>query len=40
MRKETPWVKHLTQVYHEMKKKNPSTKLGDAMKVAKLSYKK
>lgn len=31
---------HLMKVYHEMKKSKPETKLTDAMKVAKKSYKK
>jgi len=40
MKKQTPWMKHLMQVYDEMKRKEPSTKLTEAMKIAKLSYKK
>lgn len=36
----TAWTDHLMKVYKEMKKKNPDTKLKDAMKVAKNSYKK
>jgi len=39
-KKQTPWLKHLTSVYHEMKIKNPNVKLKDAMKIAKKSYKK
>jgi hypothetical protein len=34
------WRAHLAQVYAEMKKKNPKTRLTDAMKEAKKSYKK
>lgn len=37
---QTAWNKHLMQVYREMKYKNPNTKLSQAMKVAKRSYKK
>jgi len=40
MKKQTAWMKHLMEVYKEMKKKDPSTKLTAAMKVAKGSYKK
>lgn len=40
VRKQTAWNKHLMSVYHEMKRKNSKTKLSDAMKVAKRSYKK
>ena len=40
VKKMTAWTKHLMQVYKEMKKKNPATKLKDAMKVAAKSYKK
>ena len=39
-KKQTPWIKHVTNVYKEMKKKNPDAKLGDAMKEAKKTYKK
>lgn len=28
------WNKKVMEIYHEMKKKNPDTKLGDAMKHA------
>lgn len=34
------WRAHLNKVYAEMKRKNPATKLSDAMKEAKKSYKK
>lgn len=34
------WQKHLMAVYKEMKRKDPSIKLSDTMKVAKKSYKK
>ena len=34
------WNAHMMSVYREMKKKNPDTKLGDAMKAAKKTYKK
>lgn len=40
IRKKTAWNIHLMKVYHEMKKKDSSTKLKDAMKEAKKSYKK
>jgi len=40
VKKQTPWMKHLMSVYHEMKRKKKSTTLADAMKVAKRSYKK
>ena len=33
------WTTHLMKVYKEMKAKNPDTKLGDAMKEAKKTYK-
>jgi len=39
-KKTTAWNTHLMKVYHELKRKKPSTKLSDAMKVAKKSYKK
>jgi hypothetical protein len=32
------WQIHLKKVYDEMKKKNPDTKLSDAMKAAKKTY--
>ena len=34
-RKQTAWMKKVMETYREMKKKNPSTRLGDAMKEAK-----
>jgi hypothetical protein len=34
------WQKHLMKVYKEMKAKNSKTKLTDAMKEAKKTYKK
>jgi len=34
------WQIHLSKVYNDMKKKNKSTKLCDAMKAAKKTYKK
>ena len=37
-RKPTAWNIHLMKVYHEMKAKDSSIKLKDAMKVAKKSY--
>ena len=40
VKKQTAWIKHLTGVYHEMKKKNSKVMLKDAMKVAKKSYRK
>ena len=36
----TAWNKHMMVVYKSMKAKNPSVKLGDAMKAAKKTYKK
>jgi len=33
------WQKHLMEIYKEMKKKDSSIKLKDAMKVAAKSYK-
>ena len=39
-KKQTAWNKHLMKVYHEMKRKDKSVKLKDAMKVAKKTYKK
>ena len=33
-RKGTPWTQLVTKTYREMKKKDPSVKLGDAMKEA------
>jgi hypothetical protein len=32
--KGTPWTAFVKKVYSEMKRKNPSAKLGDAMKEA------
>lgn len=34
------WGKHMMEVYREMKARNPATKLGDAMKAAKKTYRK
>ena len=34
------WVEHLNKVYKEMKKKNKSVSLSEAMKQAKKTYKK
>ena len=39
-RKPSDWNIHLMKVYKEMKSKDNSIKLKDAMKVAKKSYKK
>ena len=39
-KKKTAWNIHLMKVYRQMKKKNSNTKLSDAMKSAKKSYKK
>lgn len=39
-KQKTAWNIHLMKVYHEMKNKDSSIKLSDAMKVAKASYKK
>ena len=36
----TAWTDHLMVVYKEMKEKEPTTKLKDAMKEAKKTYKK
>jgi hypothetical protein len=38
-KQQTKWNLHLMQVYREMKAKDSSVKLKDAMKVAKKSYK-
>jgi hypothetical protein len=38
-KKETKWMKHLMKVYHELQRKDKNTKYGDAMKIAKRSYK-
>ncbi len=40
MKEQTPWIKHLMEVYNKMKKDNSETKLKDAMKEAKKTYKK
>jgi hypothetical protein len=34
-RKMTPWLQKVMKVYREMKAKDPSVRLGDAMKAAK-----
>jgi hypothetical protein len=34
------WLDHVMSTYKSMKKSRPSTKLGDAMKAAKKSYRK
>ena len=39
-KKQTAWTKHLMSVYEEMKRKDSSIKLSDAMKSAKKTYKK
>jgi len=39
-RKPTAWNIHLMEVYREMKEKDNTIKLKDAMKVAKQTYKK
>jgi len=39
-RKPTAWNIHLMKVYHEMKAKDSSIKLSDAMVEAKRSYRK
>lgn len=33
------WRQHMMKVYRDMKARNPSTKLGDAMRAAKKTYK-
>ncbi len=33
------WRAHMMKVYREMKSRNPATRLGDAMRAAKKSYK-
>ena len=38
-RPPSAWQKHLMKVFREMKSKDKSIKLGDAMRVAKKSYK-
>lgn len=40
VKKLTAWNIHLMKIYKELKKKNPETKLSDAMKIAKKTYKK
>jgi len=37
-RKPTEWNKHLIKVYKELKKKNSTITLKDAMKIAKRTY--
>jgi hypothetical protein len=32
--KGTPWTAFVKKIYNEMKRKNPNTKLGEAMKAA------
>ena len=39
-KEQTPWMKHLQKVFLELRAKDPTVKLKDAMKVAKESYKK
>ncbi len=39
-KQQSPWIKHLMTVYHELKSKNPNIRLKDAMPIAKRSYKK
>ena len=39
-RKPSVWNEHLMKVYKELKSKDSSVKLKDAMKIAKESYKK
>ena len=39
-KKSNPWRVHLKKVYTKMKAKDKSTRLGDAMKKAKTTYKK
>ncbi len=34
------WSQHMMKVYREMKARNPATKLGDAMRAAKKTYRK
>ena len=34
------WQAHMMKVYREMKARNPATKLGDAMRAAKKTYRK
>ena len=34
------WNEHVMSVYRDMKKRSPSTRLGDAMKAAKRTWKK
>ena len=36
----TKWLTHVKKTYAEMKKKNPKATLMDAMKAAKMTYKK
>ena len=37
-KEKTKWMIHLDKVYKEMKAKNPTIKLSEAMKEAKKSY--
>ncbi len=37
-RKQTEWMKKVMEKYREMKKADPKTRLGDAMKAAKKGY--
>jgi len=37
-KQKNPWQVHLSKVYKDMKIKDKSTKLGDAMKAAKKTY--
>lgn len=39
-RAASPWVKHVTKVYREMKRKDKNVKLGQAMRAASKSWKK
>lgn len=39
-KQKSKWQTHLMKVYHEMKSKNPSIRLQDAMKKAKENYRK
>jgi len=39
-KKQTAWTIHLMKVYKELKDKKPETKLSDAMRQAKKTYKK
>jgi len=39
VKKKNPWQVHLSKVYKDMKIKDKSTKLSEAMKAAKKTYK-